>query len=83
MMGHCDVTYKGMACKILKKIDGLATRIELTWAILINATTLKLAELRTSIFAYIHIRYHVCSGSRFRRSDGHEIEIFSLTSLII
>ena len=43
--------------------------------------TLKRREIRPSIFTFVHIPQHICSGSRVRRCDGRNFIIFHLPSL--
>ena len=71
MIAQDDVTQRATARKILKKINGLATRIELT--VNFNATTLKLSEIFDHPFSHLFI-----FGNIF--AQGHGFDAVTVTS---
>ena len=73
-MAHDDVTQRTTAQKILKKINGLATRIELTLSILM---TLPCNLLRNN---YSTIHFHICSFSlTYVFAQGHSFDAVTVT----
>ena len=64
--------YEAMECKILKKIIGLATRIDLTFHF--NSTTLKLAEkFYHPLFSHLFIFVYMFA-------QGHDFDVVTIAS---